>query len=449
MVTYAMRFLEGIVGAVQAAVERGVRSLRDSTARPVPPLATYAMRLLEGVVTGAQTAVKRGVKWLGDGTGRSALPLVFVLASRNLFHDRVRLIATVVGIVFSIVLVTVQLGLFLSFERMVTTMIDHAEADFWIVPRETKSFEDSSLLDGRERFRALSIHGVTEVTPLVIGYADGASANGGASTPVFVIGAHKNSTAGLQPWNVVEGSLDQLANPDAVAIDRSYFEQLGVDGMGDVAEISNRKAHVVVVTKGIRSFTTTPNVFTSLDRARAYLGVPPNKANYFIVRVSPDTTSPPCAARSRTTPDTEVLTSEEFRLRSRLFWLFDTGAGAALRRGASSASSSAPSSSRRRSIPARRIISRNLQRFAPSARRADTSSRSFSGRRCSARSSASHRGGDRLDAGAGDRRRRLADRHDAQADGRPVRAHGRHVRHSGDLGDRVVTRIDPAMVFAQ
>jgi putative ABC transport system permease protein len=34
------------------------------------------------------------------------------LAFRNLFHDRLRLIATVIGIVFSIVLVTVQMSLY-------------------------------------------------------------------------------------------------------------------------------------------------------------------------------------------------------------------------------------------------------------------------------------------------------------------------------------------------
>ncbi len=41
------------------------------------------------------------------------------VASGNLFQDRLRFVATVIGIVFSIVLVTIQLGLFLSFERMV------------------------------------------------------------------------------------------------------------------------------------------------------------------------------------------------------------------------------------------------------------------------------------------------------------------------------------------
>ncbi len=97
------------------------------------------------------------------------MSLIFKLSWRNLFHDRLRFIATVIGIVFSIVLVTVQMGLFLGFDHMVTTMIDHSPADLWIVPRDTKCFEDSSLVDEHERFRALSIAGVTEALPIVTG----------------------------------------------------------------------------------------------------------------------------------------------------------------------------------------------------------------------------------------------------------------------------------------
>src|SRR6478735_6665124 len=53
-------------------------------------------------------------------------PLVLKLAARNLLYDKLGFAATVIGIVFSIVLVTVQLGLFVSFERTVAIMIDHA-----------------------------------------------------------------------------------------------------------------------------------------------------------------------------------------------------------------------------------------------------------------------------------------------------------------------------------
>ncbi len=258
------------------------------------------------------------------------MSLVLTLASRNLFHDRIRLIATVVGIVFSIVLVTVQLGVFMSFERMITTMIDHAQADFWIVPAETRSFEDASLLSGRERLHALSIDGVTEAIPVIVGYASWRKPNGGASKSVILVGTPLTSN-GMYPWDVVEGSRGDLSMPGSVAIDRSYSTQLGIPQVGGKAEINNQKARVVAMTKGIRSFTTTPHVFTSLDTARAYLGVPPSKANYFIVHVAPHASA--ASVRNRlaaSMPDLEVLTSEEFRHRSLLFWLFDTGAGAAL-----------------------------------------------------------------------------------------------------------------------
>ncbi len=258
------------------------------------------------------------------------MTLILTLASRNLFHDRVRLIATVVGIVFSIVLVTVQLGVFMSFERMVTLMIDHAQADLWIVPAETKSFEDPSLLAGRERLQALSIDGVAEAVPVVVGFASWRKPHGGASTSILVVGAPTTS-AGLRPWNLVEGSTDDLTQPDAVAVDRSYFAQLGIARIGAKAEINNQKARVAAVTGGIRSFTTTPHVFTSLGRARAYLGIAANKANYVLVRLAPNADA--AAVRGRlaaSLPDAELLTPEEFRHRSRLFWLFDTGAGAAL-----------------------------------------------------------------------------------------------------------------------
>src|SRR5947199_8638380 len=117
------------------------------------------------------------------------MSLIYRLASRNLLHDRLRFIATVVGIVFSIVLVTIQMGLYLGFGRMVTTMIDHASADLWIMPLGTKCFEDPSLLDERERFRPLSIKSVAEAAAVVIGFSPWHTP-AGASTPAFVVGSY-------------------------------------------------------------------------------------------------------------------------------------------------------------------------------------------------------------------------------------------------------------------
>jgi putative ABC transport system permease protein len=262
-----------------------------------------------------------------------AMSLAFKLAQRNLFHDRLRLVATVVGIVFSIVLVTVQLGLYFGFGRMVTTMIDHASGDLWIIPAGAKSFEDPSPLDERNRFAALSVNGVFDVTAVVIGFAEWRLPSGG-TTPVFVVGSDVRAP-GLHPWNVVAGSTDALVIPNTVAVDQTYFERLGVTGLGATAEIRDQKVEVAAITRGIRSFTTTPYVFTSLDRARAFTGTAANKAAFFLVHLAPQANVASVQKRLQANlTDVEVLTQAEFRERSRTFWLFDTGAGAALFAGA-------------------------------------------------------------------------------------------------------------------
>ena len=261
------------------------------------------------------------------------MSLAFKLARRNLFHDRLRLIATVIGIVFSIVLVTVQLGLYLGFGHMVTTMIDHASGELWIMPAGTKSFEDPSPLDERKRFAALSVKGVTDVTAVVIGFAEW-RLPGGGTTPVFVIGSDVRAP-GLHPWNVIAGNIDALSIPNTVAVDQTYFDRLGIKGLGATAEIRDQKVEVVAVTKGIRSFTTTPYVFTSLDRARSYTGTSAAKATFLLVQLAPNTDVEGVRRKLRASlKDVEVLTQAEFHDRSREFWLFDTGAGAALFAGA-------------------------------------------------------------------------------------------------------------------
>jgi hypothetical protein len=155
------------------------------------------------------------------------LPISLVLATRNLFRDRVRLVATLIGIVFSVVLVTVDLGLFVGFQRTVTVMIEHAGADIWIGPAETKSFEATSFLEGRERFRALPIYGVTQVAPIMVSFGYWRKPDGSSRVPVFLVGIDPVSDT-LKPWNIVAGTLEDMESPDAVAADATYFDRLGV-----------------------------------------------------------------------------------------------------------------------------------------------------------------------------------------------------------------------------
>lgn len=270
---------------------------------------------------------------LGPGMTAKAIRMAPKLAYRNLFHDRLSLAVTLVGIVFSVVLVAIQCGLYLGSERTIATVIDKAPADLWVVPIGTKSFDDPSLLMGYEKYGILSTPGVESVEEMVVGFAAWRKPQGGKKA--FILVGLDWLNGGTRPWNIEEGSVAELTTPNSVAVDRSYFKDLGIEKRGDSAEINNQKIQVAAVTKNIRSFTTLPYVFTTIARARQMVGASSNQATYQLVRLKPgadlETVRAELAARM---PDAEVLPHDEFRSRSLNYWLFKTGAGMALISGA-------------------------------------------------------------------------------------------------------------------
>ena len=283
-------------------------------------------------VEAATTTAQAPVRSVRAGKKRRALPMVPKLAYRNLFHDRLSLAVTLTGIVFSVVLVAVQFGIYLGSENRIAAMLDHAEADLWVVPLGTKSFDDPSFLSGRERHAILSTRGVAGVEELVVGFASWRKPKGG-STAALVVGS--DTSRGKLPWDVVEGSIAALSAPNGVAVDKTYFTELGISRLGDKAEVNNIEVTATAVTNGIRSFTTLPYVFTTLGTARNLLDAASDQTSYTLVRVTSaaeiESVRKSLAARL---PDTEILTHEEFRTRSLDYWLFETGAGSALIAGA-------------------------------------------------------------------------------------------------------------------
>jgi putative ABC transport system permease protein len=243
------------------------------------------------------------------------------------------LAVTLVGILFAIVLVAVQLGLYLGASKMITDNIDHAKADLWITVYGAKSFEDGGmLLTSRERHQALATPGVKAVIPLVVRFAEWRKPQGGSSR-VVIVGTDAED-GGLEPFNLVEGTWDDIKSPEGVAVDRTYFNELGIDGIGATAQIANGRVRVRALTDGVRSFTQSPYTYTTLNRARALFGEG-DGTTFYLVQLEPGANVD--AVRKdlqKRLEGAEVLTKAEFRDRSLKQWLFRTGAGVALIGGA-------------------------------------------------------------------------------------------------------------------
>ncbi len=259
--------------------------------------------------------------------------MILTLAFRNLFHDRVRLAVTLVGILFSIVLVAVQLGLYLGSSNMITENIDRANADLWITVFGAKSFEDGGmLLTPRERHQALATPGVKAVIPLIVRFAEWRKPEGG-STRVVVVGTDAED-GGLVPFKLVKGTWEDIKAPEAVAVDKTYLNELGIKGIGDTAQIVTGRVRVRALTDGIRSFTQSPYAYTTLNRARSFFA-DTDGTTFYLVQLEPGANVQKVQKDLQSRLEgAEVLTKQEFRDRSLKQWLFRTGAGVALIGGA-------------------------------------------------------------------------------------------------------------------
>jgi putative ABC transport system permease protein len=251
------------------------------------------------------------------------------LARRNLFHDKIRLTVTLTGIVFSVVLIVVELGLFVGFTVTTSSIIDKSKVDLWVVSKHTPYIEQGSAFSERKLYRVLATPGVASADKYIVHFAQWKTPDG-AQESVQAVGFNPYSGVG-GPWNVVEGNVEDLKTPDAIMVDELYKKKLGVTKIGEVFEINGRRARVVGFTHGIRAFTTTPYVFTSFKNAQDYARLDADQTLFILVRAVPgsdlEALSHELESRVR---DVDVLTMAQFSRMTRFYWMFTTGAGVAV-----------------------------------------------------------------------------------------------------------------------
>ena len=248
------------------------------------------------------------------------------LALRNLLHDKVRLVVTLTGVIFAVVLVAVQVGLFIGFQTATSNVIDNSKADIWITSKGVGYIESGLPFSERKFYQALAAPGVAAAEKYIVQFnrwrrPDGVEEN------IEVIGFNPELNMG-GPWNLVEGSVASIKLDDSVIIDRLYQKKLGVTHLGQVCEIQGRRARVVGFTEGIRTFTTAPTVFTSFKNAQNYARLDVDRTTYLLIKAAPGADVE--ALRSRLLErmkDVSVWTTAEFSARTRSYWMFGTGAG--------------------------------------------------------------------------------------------------------------------------
>ena len=251
------------------------------------------------------------------------------LAQRNLLHDKVRLTVTLTGIVFSVVLIVVQLGLFLGFTTATSNLIDHSGADLWITSKNVPYVEQGVAFSERKLNQVRAVPGVADAQKLITRWTQWKRHDGGQDS-VQIVGINVDDTM-ERPWNLVQGRVEDLKSPDSVILDELYKQKLGVNAVGEVFEIGGHRARVVGFTRGIRSFTTSPYVFTTFKNAQNYTNLREDQTMFVLVKVAPGASLEQVRRDLlNNVKDVEVFKTSEFSRMTTFYWMFTTGAGVAV-----------------------------------------------------------------------------------------------------------------------
>jgi len=252
----------------------------------------------------------------------------FALAVRNLLRSGARLWVSLFGIAFATFLMGFQGSLLYGFTLAASRIVDAVDADLLIVGKGTPTFEYVSPIPERYATLSLGVDGIADAGRGIVGWAPIQRPNG-EHTNVAVVGIERRFRGRLP--DVFDLAAEEGRSHWALAIDATDASVLQYAGASRAVQIGSHRGHYVAEVHGFSSFIGSPYVFADYVDAHNYLNLESTQVSLVLLRVAPghDLLAVRDALRARLS-DVDVWTQSELAWKSRLFWLVQTGAGAAL-----------------------------------------------------------------------------------------------------------------------
>jgi putative ABC transport system permease protein len=239
---------------------------------------------------------------------------------------RGKVAASAVGVAAGFFLTFAQVGMMMGWIDTSTLAIQRAKADLWVVGLKSPAFDYGSPIPRQRLYQARSVPGVAEAHPMFMAWTIW-SREDGRKVNIEMIGLDHSLVGG--PERMIEGELRSVLREKCVVVDSMYLELLGVTQVGQRAEILGRRAEVTGISEGVRTFTASPFVFTSIEEAIRYdKRYRMDEITYVLVRCETGADIDDVARHLRERlPSVEVLTTSEFKWRSAEYWMIGTGIG--------------------------------------------------------------------------------------------------------------------------
>jgi putative ABC transport system permease protein len=247
----------------------------------------------------------------------------------TLWHERQRYLPGVLAVGFSALLIALQCGLLLGLFSITSMPIDRNKADVWMGAPGVLSVDLGRPI--RQGYIGrMAVHPEIERCEIYLqGFAYW-SKRDGSTELCMVIGSRLGEDALGAVDKLTPDLRARLTEPGAIVIDESDKSRLGIQDIGDVAEVSGAHVRVVGFTKGLKSLAG-PYVFCSVNTARPLLRLLPDQITFVLGKCKNPQDAPRVAQRLRDNyKNISAFPAAEFSRRSQWHWLTKTKAGIAL-----------------------------------------------------------------------------------------------------------------------
>ena len=234
-----------------------------------------------------------------------------IVAVKNLVVERTRLILSVLGVGFAVLLILVMSGIFVGTTQQVTTYIDHSRNAVWVVqPGVSQMFRAVSWLPAGAERQLAGLPEVATADP-ILGQPSDFIHNGG-QTAYFVVG-YDTATGVGGPWSLAQGR--GVETSGEVVLDRVLAAKNGIR-LGDTVRIVDGDFTVVGVSDQTAALGNFYAFVGMSDAARLFRAG--DRVSYILVQPAPGYTPEQAAAAiNGRMPGADALTSAEFAQNSR------------------------------------------------------------------------------------------------------------------------------------
>ena len=249
------------------------------------------------------------------------------VALRMLLGDRTKLLGLVFGVAFSTMLICQQVSIFLGLLGRASSVInDVREANVWVMDPSVRTIDASFPLRDTELSRVRGVPGVAWAVPFFKASTQVRTRSGRLESAA-ILGIDDASLVGV-PDEFVLGTIEDLAGPDAIAVNPAGFRLLFPGEALDVGrelELNDRRARIVAIVDASPAFSANLTIYTRYSLATVYTNPGRNDLSFVLVKAAEGEDPAQVAARIAEKTGLKSVTSRRFRTESINYLLANTG----------------------------------------------------------------------------------------------------------------------------